>query len=179
MRRAVFLDRDGTINREVNFLSDRDEIKLLPGAGEAIGKLNEDGWLAVVVTNQSGIGRGYFTEEAVEKVHQRLKELLGDEGAELDAIYYCPHHPDAGCDCRKPATGLLRQAVADFDIDLNRSFVIGDKVSDVEMGHRAGCKTVLVLTGYGDESQSRTQMADHLAPDLRAAASWISEEGRS
>jgi D-glycero-D-manno-heptose 1,7-bisphosphate phosphatase len=176
MRRAVFLDRDGTINREVGVLSDPDEVELLPGAAEAIARLNEDGWLVIVVSNQSGVGRGYFTEEAVEKVHQRLQMILSDEGARFDAIYYCPYHPDTGCDCRKPALGLLRQAVADFDIDVCRSFVIGDKVSDVEMGHRAGCRTALVLTGYGEEAQSKANRADFIAPDLYAAVDWVLEE---
>jgi D-glycero-D-manno-heptose 1,7-bisphosphate phosphatase len=181
MKRAVFLDRDGTINREVDFLSDPDEVELLPGAAEAIARLNKERWLVIVVTNQSGVGRGYFTEEAVRKVNQRLQTLLASDGALIDAIYYCPHHPDAGCDCRKPATGLLRQAVNDFDIDLGHSFVAGDKVSDVEMGHRAGCKTILVLTGYGKVVQSKVDGAevDFVAPDLQAAVNLILEEERS
>lgn len=176
MKQAVFLDRDGTINREVGFLSDPDMLELLPGVVEAIKMLNENGWLVVVVSNQSGIGRGYFTREMVKRVHQRVRDMLADQRVCLDAIYYCPHRPDAGCDCRKPEIGLLRQAVADFGIDLSRSYVVGDKPSDMEMGHRAGCGTVLVLTGYGGGTQDRITHVDFVAPDLCSAVHWILRE---
>jgi D-glycero-D-manno-heptose 1,7-bisphosphate phosphatase len=178
MKRAVFLDRDGTINREVDFLSDPSEVELLPGASEAIARLNNGTWLVIVVTNQSGVGRGYFSKETVDSVHHKLQVLLTKDNARLDAVYYCPHHPDDGCKCRKPALGMLQQAVVDYDIDLQRSFVIGDKLSDVEMGKHAGCRSVLVLTGYGEKAKNEAKVkgVDFIAQDLPAAVNWILEE---
>ncbi len=173
MRRAVFLDRDGTINREVGYVSDPDVLELLPGVAEAIKRLNQSGWLVIAVTNQSGIGRGYLSHEMVEGVHQRLEAMLAGEGAFLDSIRYCPHHPDAGCDCRKPAVGLICQAAADSHIDLSNSYVVGDKESDIELGHRAGTRTILVLTGYGKETQRRIDQVDFVASDLESAVHWI------
>lgn len=178
MKRAVFLDRDGTITREVGYLADPDALEFIPGVAEAIAMLNHNEWLSIVVTNQSGTGRGYFTRESVERVHHRMQHMLSKEGAFLDAIYYCPHRPEDGCDCRKPRIGLLRQAVADFGIELSHSYVVGDKLSDMEMGRRAGCNTALVLTGYGKESENEAGHVSFVAPDLRAAVDWIVRQGK-
>ncbi len=156
MNRAVFLDRDGTINEEVGYLRNLADLRLIPGAGAAIKRLNDSGMKVVLVTNQSGIARGYFSESLLQEIHDRLEQMLRDEGARLDAIYYCPHHPSAGnshytrdCDCRKPGTGLIDRAARDLNIDVKHSYVVGDKWSDVELGQRAGAHSVLVRTGYG------------------------------
>ena len=154
-QRAVFLDRDGTINKYVGFLRKPEDLELLPGAAEAIKKINESGYLAIVVTNQPVIARGEVTVEQLDEIHNKLETLLGQEGAYLDAIYYCPHHPDKGfpgeipelkidCDCRKPKPGMLLKAAEDFNIDLSQSWMIGDDERDMEAGKAAGCRTVLV-----------------------------------
>jgi D-glycero-D-manno-heptose 1,7-bisphosphate phosphatase len=156
LRPAVFLDRDGTIIEEVGYLADPAAVVLIDGAAAAIARLNAAGVPVVVVTNQAGVARGYFPEECVGRVHDRLDELLAREGARVDGYFVCPHHPSEGrppyrrdCDCRKPAAGLLLRAAEQLGLDLARSFMIGDKLSDVEAGARAGCGTVLVRTGYG------------------------------
>lgn len=154
-QRAIFLDRDGTINKYVGFLRDVDELELLPGAAEAIKKINESGYLAIVVTNQPVIARGEVTFEELNRIHEKLETMLGTEGAYLDAIYYCPHHPHKGyegeikelkinCDCRKPKPGMLLKAYQDFNIDLNASWMIGDSENDVLCGKAAGCHTALI-----------------------------------
>lgn len=177
MKWAVFLDRDGTINEEVEYLDDPQDLRLIPGAVEAIRLLNEAGVPAIVVTNQAGVGRGYFSEARVEAIHQQLAKQLAAHGAHLDATYYCPHHPDEGCDCRKPNPGMLKRAAQEHDIDLGRSFAVGDKVSDLEAGRRAGCRTVLVLTGYGAEAQESFKRSDFQpdfnARDLLQAVRWM------
>jgi D-glycero-D-manno-heptose 1,7-bisphosphate phosphatase len=187
---AVFLDRDGTVNEEVGYLSELSQLRLIPGAAEAIRRLNEAGLPVVLVTNQSGVARGYFPEAFVEETHRLLKKLLAGEGARLDAIYYCPHHPTAGdsrytaaCNCRKPATGLLDSAARDLKIDLHRSYMVGDKWSDVELGQRAGALSILVATGFAADAPVNRRPAhvrepDLVAPDLAAAVDWIlSREG--
>ncbi len=180
--RAVFLDRDGTICEEVGYLDSVDRMRLIPGAGEAIRKLNEKGFKTVVVTNQSGIARGYFSESTLKELHSELSRLLGRDGAFLDAFYYCPHHPTEGevpyrqvCGCRKPAPGLLVQAAKDLDLDLKRSFAVGDKLADLECGRALGVKGVLVLTGYGKEelASGPGHAASFVAADLYRAVEWI------
>jgi len=155
-RPAVFLDRDGTINEQMGYINHLDRFVLLPGVGRAISRLNRAGLPVVVISNQSGVARGYFPEELVRLVNRKMVELLSQEGAELDGIYYCPHHPRAeveayrrDCHCRKPKPGLLLQAAADLHLDLGRSFVIGDRAEDLETARAVGAKAVLVLTGYG------------------------------
>jgi D-sedoheptulose 7-phosphate isomerase len=143
-RRAVFIDRDDTIVQDVPYCSKPEDLRVFPGVGESIRKLNEAGYLTVLVTNQSGIGRGYFDEATLGRIHDRLKADLAADGAHLDAIYFCPHHPDKGCGCRKPATGMLERAVRDLGIDLRSSYVIGDSDNDVTMGLRAGCRCIRV-----------------------------------
>jgi D-glycero-D-manno-heptose 1,7-bisphosphate phosphatase len=174
----VFLDRDGTIIEEVGYLQDPSKVKLIPGAAEGIRRLNEHGVAVVVVTNQAGVGRGYFAESSVAGVHAELaRQLAGAGGARWDAIYFCPHHPADGCDCRKPGPGMFRRAAAEHGLDLGRSFVVGDKVSDVRAGALLGCRTVLVLTGYGAEEAERARAAglvpDHVAANLGAATAWV------
>lgn len=152
MKPCVFFDRDGTLIEERNYLSDPEQVALLPGAAEAVRRAREAGFLAVVLTNQSGVGRGYFRMEDVEAVHRRMQELLAAEGARLDAIYVCPHAPEEDCSCRKPRTGLVELAARELGIDLPRSWMIGDKAADIEMARNAGMRGALVLTGYGAAS---------------------------
>lgn len=140
VHKAVFLDRDGTIARDVPYCSRPEDFELLPGAAEGIKLLNEHGFKVVVVTNQSGIARGYFTERMLAEIHDKMITQLAEHGAHVDAIYYCPHHPDDNCDCRKPKPKMLFQAALDLDIDLSQSYVIGDSDMDVELARRAGCK---------------------------------------
>jgi len=178
---VVFLDRDGTINEEVEYLSDPRDFCLLPGAGQAIRHFNEVGWAVVVITNQSGIGRGYFTWERLEAIHQRMLEELAAVGAWLDGLYVCPHHPQEGCKCRKPGTALFEQALHDLGCCLGSPappcVTIGDKMTDLEPGRKLGCATVLVLTGHGAEqviNRAKWSFApDAILPDLNAAAEWL------
>ena len=154
-QKCVFLDRDGTLNRYVGFLRDIDQLELLPGTAEAIRKINESGYLAIVVTNQPVIARGEVTFEQLQEIHNKLETLLGQEGAYVDAIYFCPHHPHKGyagevpelkidCECRKPKAGMLLQAAKDFHIDLSASYMVGDSENDVLCGINAGCKSILL-----------------------------------
>jgi D-glycero-D-manno-heptose 1,7-bisphosphate phosphatase len=189
--KVVFLDRDGTINEEVGYVNHLDRFILLPRAGEAIRLLNQNEIRTVVVTNQSGVARGYFPESLIHQVHRRMKDLLEQERAHLDGIYYCPHHPDIGdppyrqrCRCRKPATGLVEDAVKELGLDCSQSYMIGDRGNDIEFGHQIGAKGVLVLTGYGkgewEYCRDRWKVKpDHVAPDLYGAVQWIlKEEGK-
>jgi len=170
-RRAVFLDRDGTINEDVHYLRRVEDFRLLPGAAEAIARLNAAGWLVIVVTNQSGIARGYLNEDILDKIHERMNAELAAIGAYVDAIFYCPHHPDDGCMCRKPRPGLIEQAMRQFSLEPGRCWVIGDKPSDVETGQRAGCRTVLLArTGVPEECESHP---DLVVPDLISAVQAI------
>lgn len=154
-QKAIFLDRDGTINKYVGFLRNIDDFELLPGVTEAIRKINSSGYLAVVVTNQPVIARGEVTFEQLDEIHNKMETLLGQEGAYLDAIYFCPHHPDKGfegeipelkidCDCRKPKPGMLFRAAEDFNIDMNSSWMVGDGRIDIKAGQNAGCRTALI-----------------------------------
>jgi D-glycero-D-manno-heptose 1,7-bisphosphate phosphatase len=182
MRGAVFLDRDGTINEEVDYLDDPERLRLIPGAGEAIRLLKNAGIPVIVVSNQSGVGRGYFSKATVEAIHQQLAKRLAMHGACVDAIYYCPHHPDEGCECRKPKAGMLLQAARKHGIDTRRAFMVGDKVSDLDAGREVGCRTLLVLTGYGEQARETSKNTvfkpDYISTDLYDAAKWIlAEEG--
>jgi D-glycero-D-manno-heptose 1,7-bisphosphate phosphatase len=155
-RPAVFLDRDGVLIEEVRYLSEVGQVRLIAGAAEAVAALNRAGVPVVVATNQAGVAHGYFPEERVAEVHERLDELLARRGAWVDRYYYCPHHPEAEveryrlrCDCRKPGPGMLRQAAMELGVDLAQSYLVGDKASDLEAGGAGGCKSILVRTGYG------------------------------
>jgi D-glycero-D-manno-heptose 1,7-bisphosphate phosphatase len=161
---AIFIDRDGTINEDSGYISTPDDLIIYPFAAEAVRLINESNLKAIVITNQSGIARGIYTEADLDAIHNRMLEELARDGAHIDAIYYCPHHPRIGddryrkmCDCRKPGTGMLRQAAREHDIDLARSYVIGDKASDINLATNAGARGVLVLTGYGRETLSNQQ----------------------
>lgn len=182
--RAVFLDRDGTICEEVGYLESIWQMRLIPRAGEAVRLLNEQGFKVVVVTNQSGVARGFFPESILEKIHAEMSLQLRKEGAYLDGIYYCPHHPTEGtapylqeCDCRKPATGLLLRAAESLNLDLPSSYMIGDHISDIECGQRVGAETVLLLTGHGQEALAKretwTKLPSYIAADLYEAAHWV------
>ena len=189
-RPAVFLDRDGTINEQMGYVNHLSRFQLLPGVARAIRGLNEAGLPVVVVTNQSGLARGYFPESLLEAVHAELHRLLAREGAHLDGLYICPHHPEAreerfrlDCDCRKPRPGLLERAAAELDLDLGRSYMVGDRWSDLRCGAAVGATTVLVLTGYGRGDAlyvgpGQTVQPDHVAENLERAAAWILDRTR-
>lgn len=171
-RRFVLIDRDGTINVEKHYLSDPDQLELYPGVGHAIRKLNRLDLGVAVVTNQSGIARGYFDMVRLEDIHTRLYALLEAEGAAIDGIYVCPHGPDDDCDCRKPLPGMVNQAVADHHFDPAASFMIGDKEVDVELGRAVGATTFLVRTGHGAKHVEDSK-ADYVVDDLPAAVKII------
>lgn len=179
---AVFLDRDGTICVLVEYMDDPDQVQLIPGASEAIKRLNEQGFLVVMITNQSALARGYFTEEVLDAIHERLARVLEKEGAHIDATYFCPHHPDDKCACRKPRPGLVLNAAKELGIDLGRSFMVGDKLDDVKAGKTAGCKGIMVLTGYGaGELALRDKwdaQPDHIADNLLGAVEWIEKQAK-
>ncbi|WP_337833269.1 D-glycero-beta-D-manno-heptose 1,7-bisphosphate 7-phosphatase [Geoanaerobacter pelophilus] len=182
-RRAVFIDRDGTINEEKEYLYRPEAFEFIPGVPEAIRILGEAGFLVVVVTNQSGVARGYYGEDDVRSLHRYMDELLLTAGAKVDAYYFCPHHPVNGvgeyridCRCRKPMPGMLLQAVSDLGIDLSASWMIGDKLADVEAGIAAGCRSAMVLTGYGTEEQTKLPVDVPVFKDLLAAAQAILTE---
>ena len=182
---AVFIDRDGTLTEEVGYVNHPRRLRLLPGSAEAIRRLNRSGFKAVMVTNQSGVARGYFSEEVLHAVNEALVSQLKAEGAYLDGLYVCLHHPTVGdppyravCDCRKPEPGLLTRAAGDLGLDLSRSWMVGDKISDILAGRRAGAGSILVLTGYGlGESEYRRSRwpiePDHVAEDLLESVEWI------
>lgn len=151
--RAVFLDRDGTINRDFGYLSDPRKLYIYSNAGKAIKLLSNAGFKVMIVTNQSGIGRGQVKKYELKNINRRLKGLLAKDGAKIDAIYICPHHPDENCDCRKPRPALIKKAAREFNLNLSRSYIIGDKLSDVETKEKAGLSEgILVLTGLGRRS---------------------------
>jgi histidinol-phosphate phosphatase family protein len=177
-KRAVFLDRDGTISRDVHYCCRVEDFEILPTVPQAIRLLNEYGFEVVVVTNQSGVARGYFTEETLLQIHQHMRQELAEYGAQVNAIYYCPHHPDDRCDCAKPGPGLLLRAAEELGIDLRSSFMIGDAVRDVEAGKTAGCRTVLIADGLGT-GRELTDLPDYIAADLLKAAEWIVDNGFS
>ena len=178
---GVFLDRDGTINEEVDYLRSPDQLRLIPGSAEGIAALNRAGFKVVVVTNQSGLARGLFTEADLERVHARLREMLAAKGAHLDGIYSCPHHPEGTvpefsreCRCRKPAPGLFEDACLQLGLDPARSFWVGDRRRDLEAAEVFRGRSALVLTGYGLDEVTRPGFAPTIvAPDLRRAADWI------
>ncbi|MHB8255893.1 MAG: D-glycero-beta-D-manno-heptose 1,7-bisphosphate 7-phosphatase [Acidiferrobacterales bacterium] len=178
-RRAVFLDRDGTINVEKSYLYRLEDWEWIPGAIDAIRNLNRAGYLVIVVTNQAGIARGMYGEEDVRRLHEQIDAELAPLGARIDAYYYCPHHPDFGariaCSCRKPSPGMILQASRDWDIDLSHSYIVGDKLADVEAGLAAGVTPILVATGYGAESRSALASGVHWVTDVGAAARLIME----
>ena len=182
-RPAVFLDRDGTIAEEVGYLNHVSRFRLLPGVAAAIRTLNDAQLPVIVVTNQSGVGRGYFPEAVVKEVHDRMREALLAAGARLDGVYYCPHVSADECECRKPKTGMFEQAARELRLDLKRSFVVGDRYGDIEAAHRAGARSVLVRTGYGEgelawHAKKWPKQPEFVAENLEAATRWILKEVR-
>ena len=181
--RAVFLDRDGTIIEEVGYLDRPERVEFFPWTIDAVRVLNRAGLAVVLVSNQSGIARGFFTDAVVDQVHRRMADMLAAGGAHIDAYYYCPHHPEGSvaelarvCECRKPARGLVDRAVAEFGVDPERSFVVGDRWLDVGLARKVGAKGVLVRTGYGDSEERKPPKdltADVIVDNLIAASSWI------
>ena len=178
--RAVFLDRDGTINVEVQYLNKVEDFQFIPGVPFALKRLKDAGFLLVVVTNQSGIGRGHYDEAALDTVHNHMHEELASFGVTIDACYFCPHHPEHAkghylkeCACRKPLPGMLQQAAEALDIDLSASFMVGDKLADVEAGINAGCTPLMVMTGYGAAHAAQRPEGVQTYPDLPAAVEAI------
>jgi D-glycero-D-manno-heptose 1,7-bisphosphate phosphatase len=172
---AVFMDRDGTISEEVGYINHPSRFRLFPFAAGAIKQLNENGWLAIVVTNQAGVARGYFPQQMIETVHADMTKQVADAEARIDAIYYCAHHPSVGeppyrfdCDCRKPKPGLIKRAAEDFSIDLAGSWMIGDRYSDVELARNAGVNSALVMSGYGRGEWEHQRSSWKVQPDLVA-----------
>lgn len=175
---AVFLDRDGTINEEVGYLNHISRLKILPGVPKAIKILKEAGFMVFVVTNQSGPARGYFPKDLVEKVHREIQKRLKRKGAQIDEFFVCLHHPEEYCPCRKPKTGLLEKAFTKYPLDPKNSYVIGDKLIDIELAKNAGLKGILVLTGYGrGEAEyllpQKPYKPDFIAKDLLEAVDFI------
>jgi D-glycero-D-manno-heptose 1,7-bisphosphate phosphatase len=175
---AVFLDRDGTILDELGYLNHASRFRMLPGVAAAIARLNEARYPVIVVSNQSGVGRGYFPENVVTQVNGLMERALAKEGAKLTAIYYCPHASAEECDCRKPKPGMAKRAAKDYRIDLTRSYFVGDRRSDIELGHDVGGKSILVRTGYGEGEfawhvANWTRKPDFVADDLTEAVAWI------
>ena len=183
LRPAVFLDRDGTLVVERGYLSDPADIELLPGVARSLRELKAAGYPLVVISNQSGVGRGLFPRSRVHEAMARLRSALRAGGVELDAIYFCPHRPDAGCDCRKPGTALLERAADDLLLALKRSAMVGDKMLDVQTAHRAGALGLLVRTGYGREEEQRgaedRTVPDAVCENLTQAARWILDRGEA
>jgi D-glycero-D-manno-heptose 1,7-bisphosphate phosphatase len=185
-RRAVFVDRDGTLIEEAGYLSRLDRLVFFPFTVDAIRQLNRGGFAVVVITNQAGIARGIVREAFVSEAHRHIEERLAAGGGHIDAFYHCPHHPHGiveslrrSCDCRKPQPGLIRRAAGDLDLDLARSYTVGDRWRDVEAGRAAGTRTVLVRTGYGaaDEGTPKPGVsADAVSDNLAGAAAWILSE---
>lgn len=172
--RYILLDRDGTIIVERHYLADPAGVELLPKTGEGMRRLAKRGYRFIVVTNQSGLARGYFDEPTLDAMHDRLRELLAAEDIALDAVYFCPHLDFHGCDCRKPLTGMAIRAAADFGFEPSEAIVIGDKCADIGLGRAIGATTILVRTGHGTTTvQSGACQADYTADDLNDAAEWI------
>ncbi len=175
---TVFLDRDGTLNRDTGYVKSAAELELLPGVGEALARLERAGARLIVVTNQSGVARGFFSLRDLEAVHDRLRSELSHHGVALDAIYFCPHHPDDQCRCRKPGTAMIEKAVDEFGLDLGRAYVVGDQPRDIQLARKVGARSILVTTGPTSDNamavlRAEGSMPDHAAGSLNEAAEWI------
>jgi heptosyltransferase-2 len=175
---TIFLDRDGTTNRDTGYIKTPDELQIFPGAVEAVARLKRAGARVVVITNQSGVGRGLFSLEALGAIHARLRATFEAGGAPFDGLYYCPHHPDDGCACRKPGTLMVERAMAELGVELSRAYVIGDQRRDVDLARRIGARSVLVTTGPTsaqalEELRQEGAAPDCVATDLSHAVTWI------
>lgn len=175
--KAVFLDRDGTIARDVHYCCRPEDLEILPTVPDAIRLLNEKGFKVVVITNQSGIARGYFTEETLAQIHDKMRRELARYGAWVDAIYYCPHHPDDKCECRKPKTALFHRAAKEHDIDFDVSYVVGDTQMDIAAGKALGCRTILVTTGPG-KGEGIVDAPHYIADSLLEAVQWVEKQAK-
>jgi D-glycero-D-manno-heptose 1,7-bisphosphate phosphatase len=185
---AVFIDRDGTINEQLGYINHLSRFVILPGVSEAVRLLNKNDWWAIIVSNQGGVARGYYPMELVDEIHAFLKSSLKEQGATIDGIFFCPHHPagvlpeySSECDCRKPETGLVDKAREAFDIDMSNSYVVGDRHVDIELASRLNLKGVLVKTGYGLGEMEyiipeKRLKPHHVAEDLLDAVKWILNE---
>ena len=182
-RQAVFLDRDGTIADEIGYLNHLSRFKVFPFAPAAIRRLNKAGIPVIVVTNQSGVARGFFPESLVRRVHRKMEKELAAAGARVDGIYYCPHIRDDGCACRKPFPGMLKDAARDHNLEISGSTLVSDRYDDIRMGHENGCRTILVLTGYGRgeyqwNRKKWPRQLDHVVENLKDAVKIILKEMR-
>ncbi len=179
-RRAVFLDRDDTLCKDVPYCRRPEDLHLLPGAGEAVRRLNDAGLVVVIITNQSGIARGWLTEEDLRLIHEKMKKDLSAFGAKVDAIYHCPHHPDDDCDCRKPKPSLVFKAAIEMDLQLETSYMIGDRILDVLLARNSGTKAVLVRPPHPTkEFTEAARLADNVSRDISEAVDWVlSIEGK-
>ncbi|MCX6695744.1 MAG: D-glycero-beta-D-manno-heptose 1,7-bisphosphate 7-phosphatase [Candidatus Altiarchaeota archaeon] len=173
MNKAVFLDRDGTINREIEYLSKVEDFEFLPNVITALMKLSSSPYKIIVVTNQSAIARGFLDIPGLEEIHKHMTGELSKNKVRVDKLYYCPHHPDDDCECRKPKAGMLREAAREFNIDLSKSYMVGDSTRDIQTGINAGCKTILVKTGYAGKDGSYDVKPDYVAEDLKDAVEII------
>ena len=184
MNKAVFLDKDGTISKDVGYLNDPAKLEVFPYSAQAIKMLNDAGFKVIVVSNQAGIARGHLTENILQAIDKKVHKTILNSGGVIDAIYYCPHHPEHGvhpfkkaCENRKPNPGMLLRGKKEFDLDMSKSYLIGDKLSDIEAGNNAGVKPILVKTGYGAENAKKPELAKlnpaHVAENLLKAAEWI------
>ena len=174
LQAAVFFDRDGTLLRERGYLSSHEKLKFYPSVFPAIRKIRMAGLKIVVITNQSGVGRGFFPVSSVRKIHAELRSLVAARGGKIDGIYFCPHLPQAGCACRKPKPGLARRAAQDLGIDLKRSYVVGDQAKDLRLARNIRGKGILVLTGAGSSADKKERaLAAKITPNLLTAAKWI------
>lgn len=174
--KTVFIDRDGTINVNLGYLDNPDNFQIYPGVAEGIKLLQDNGFKIIVITNQSGISRGFFTKEILEKIHKKMMKELSKKGASIDGLYYCPHHPDDNCNCRKPKTGMFEEAIKDHKIDVTESYVIGDRMLDVEAGYKLGCKTVLVPERKEMVKKERGESKiepNYICDDFYSAVLWI------
>lgn len=172
-QRAVFLDRDGVLIREVDYLRRAEQLRLMPGAARAVARLRRAGFKIIVVTNQSGVARGYLSRETLEAIHALMERRLLVRGARLDGLYYCPHHPRRGCPCRKPRTGMIKAAARRFGLNLKASYLVGDTTADVRTARNAGCRAILVRTGKGGRDGLYKDAPDAACGNLAAAAAWI------
>jgi D,D-heptose 1,7-bisphosphate phosphatase len=188
-RPAIFLDRDGTLNLEVNRVKTPEEFIIIDGVWDAIRLINQSGYRAILITNQAGIAMGMYTAEDLRQIHKKLATILGRHGAYLDAIYYCPHYPypeysggvselQIPCSCRKPAAGLIRKAAEEFNLDLSRSWLVGDSTVDIHTAHNAHLRSVLVETGYAGRDDRYPARPDYIAPDLESAVRLILQHAR-
>lgn len=174
MNKAVFIDRDGVINEDLGkYVANPDEFVFLPGAIEALKKLHDSDYKVIVITNQGGIGKGVYTEKDLAAIHSKMHKMLEKEGVKLDGVYYCPHHPNEACECRKPRLGLINKAIKEHRIDPKRSFFIGDKTSDIKAGKDVGCRTFLVRTGYAGHDRAYDVEPDFVVSDILEAVNII------